>query len=66
MRNLISPIIFYYVNEGSNPCAVGNGGCPELCLLSSSGTQDHVCVNSSELNVGSGGTYCLGEHSIKN
>ena len=71
--------VLYYVNylcyffldsrsyelKGSSPCAIQNGGCQELCLLSSSENQNHTCVSANMTvnpGLGSGDAQCSCEY----
>ncbi len=42
---------------GSNPCASVNGGCGELCLLSSH-MDSFTCASSTEVGSGAGPIVC--------
>ena len=53
-----------YYNAGVNPCAINNGGCAHLCLLSSNNSRNYSCACHSGTQLLQNRHDCTGRTAI--
>ena len=58
---LLLQILYTHSGAVSNPCAVNNGGCSHLCLLSSTSARRYTCACNAGMVLGSDGRTCDGK-----
>ena len=49
---------------GTNPCAINNGGCAHLCLLSFSNSRNHTCACHNGTQLHQNGRNCIGKTAL--
>ena len=53
-------VYYYYYYTGTNPCAVNNGGCAHLCLLSVNNPRNYTCMCHNGARLHQNGHDCIG------
>jgi hypothetical protein len=58
---MIECIVVYANSLGVNPCAINNGGCAHLCLLSNTDQRNYICACHSGTQLHQNGHDCIGK-----
>ena len=60
-RYILCEKLLCKLHAGFNPCAINNGGCAHICLLSVNNEQNYTCACHSGTHLHQNGLDCIGK-----